>query len=94
MIADPHAAEYAAATAAMNDFYGRPLTPPTTTMRAGRLHDTHAVGDYVEFTDELGEPRRGYVIEAQDGDTYLIRCHLIGGGQEVIAAHIDSFRPF
>ena len=94
MIADPHAAEYAAAAAAMNDFYGRPLTPPTTTMRAGRLVDTHAVGDYVEFVDELGEPRRGYVIETHDDDTYLVRCHLIGGGQEVIAAHIDSFRPF
>ncbi len=94
MICDPHAAEYAAAAAAMNDFYGRPLTPPTTTMRAGRLIDTHAVGDFVEFTDEHGEPRRGYVVEAQDGDFYLVRCHLIGGGQEVIAAHIDAFRPF
>ena len=94
MICDPHAAEYAAAAAAMNDFYGRPLTPPTTTMRAGRIIDTHAVGDYVEFCDELGEPRRGYVIEAQDGDFYLVRCHLIGGGQAVIAAHIDAFRPF
>jgi hypothetical protein len=52
------------------------------------------VGDYVEFCDELGQPRRGYVIEAQDGDTYLIRCHLIGGGQEMLAAHIASFRPF
>ncbi len=94
MICDPHAAEYAAAAAAMNDFYGRPLTPPTTTMRAGRLIDTHAIGDYVEFVDELGEPRRGYVIEAHDDDTYLVRCHLVGGGQEVIAAHIDAFRPF
>ena len=94
MICDPHAAEYAAAAAAMNDFYGRPLTPPTTTMRDGTLVDTHAVGDYVEFVDELGQPRRGYVIEAQEGDTYLIRCHLTGGGQEVVAANIDSFRPF
>ncbi|NBZ96808.1 MAG: hypothetical protein EBR40_10355 [Proteobacteria bacterium] len=94
MICDPHAAEYAAAAAAMNDFYGRPLTPPTTTMRDGTLVDTHAVGDYVEFVDELGQPRRGYVIEAQEGDTYLIRCHLTGGGQEVVVANIDSFRPF
>jgi len=94
MIADPHHNEYLAAAAAMADFYGRPLTPPTTTMRDGTLVDTHAVGDYVEFVDELGQPRRGYVIDAQEGDTYLIRCHLTGGGQEVVAANIDSFRPF
>ena len=94
MFADPHHNEYLAAAAAMSDFYGRRLTPPTTTMRDGSLVDTHAVGDYVEFCDELGQPRRGYVIEAQDGDTYLIRCHLIGGGQEMVAAHIASFRPF
>lgn len=94
MIADPHANEYAAAAAAMTEFYGRPLTPPTTVIRHGRLVDTHAIGDYVEFVDEHGEPRRGYVIEAQDDDTYLVRCHLTGGGQEVIAAHIDAFRPF
>ncbi|NBW22161.1 MAG: hypothetical protein EBR82_80840 [Caulobacteraceae bacterium] len=94
MIADPHHNEYLAAAGAMQDFYGRPLTPPTTTMRDGTLVDTHAVGDYVEFVDELGQPRRGYVIEAQEGDTYLIRCHLTGGGQEVVAANIDRFRPF
>jgi hypothetical protein len=94
MICDPHSNEYAAAAAAMREFYGQPLTPPITKMRDGVVVDTHAVGDHVEFVNELGEPRRGYVIEAQEGDTYLIRCHLTGGGQEVVAAHIDSFRPF
>lgn len=94
MIADPHHNEYLAAAAGMRDVYGARLTPPTTRLRDGRLCDSHAVGDFVEFVDEHGQPRRGYVIEAQDGDFYLIRCHLVGGGQEVIAAHIDSFRPF
>lgn len=91
---DAHAREYAAAAAAMNEFYGRSLTPPTTVMRAGKIIDTHAVGDYCEFVDELGNARRGYVIEANDDDTYLLRCHLTGGGQEIVAAHIDAFRPF
>jgi hypothetical protein len=94
MTADPHHNEYLAAAEATAVFYGRPLTPPTAVMRAGRVIDTHAVGDYVEFCDEHGEPRRGYVIECQSGDCYLVRCHLVGGGQEVLAAHIDSFRPF
>ena len=94
MICDPHANEYAAAAAAMEAFYGRPLTPPGTVMRGGQVVETHAVGDYVEFVNELGDPQRGYVIEAQEGDTYLVRCHMAGGGQAVIAAHINSFRPF
>ena len=91
---DSHAPEYAAAVAGMNDTYGRPLTPPRTIMRRGRLVDTHAVGDYVGFRDELGNERQGYVLEASDDDTYMIRCHLAGGGQEIVAAHIDSFLPF
>lgn len=91
---DPHAAEYSAAVAAMNEFYGVRLTPPTTVMRNGCRIDTHAIGDHVEFIDANGEPRRGYVIEALDGDVYHVRCHLTGGGQQVIEAHIDQFRPF
>lgn len=91
---DSHHAEYAAAAAAIGDFYGRSLTPPTAVMRDGVVTDTHAVGDYVEFVDADGEPRRGYVIQALDGDVYHVRCHLIGGGQRVLEAHIDQFRPF
>ena len=93
-MADAHHAEAAAAARAMTEFYGRPLTWPTTVLREGKLIDTHAVGDYVEFVAADGEPRRGYVVEANADDTYLVRCHLVGGGQEVIATHIDDFRPF
>lgn len=91
---DHHAAEYSAAVAAMNEFYGVRLTPPTTIVRDGIVTDTHAIGDYVEFVTHDGEPRRGYVIEALDGDVYHVRCHLTGGGQQVLEAHIDQFRPF
>ena len=94
MIADPHHNEYLAASVAMQEIYGRPLTPPGTIMRDGQLIETHAVGDHVEFVNAYGDPQRGYVIEAREGDTYLVRCHMAGGGQEVIAANIDSFRPF
>lgn len=91
---DAHENEYIGAVAGMQGTYGRRLTPPVTVMRDGRLIDTHAVGDYVEFVDEHGDPRRGYVITAHDDDTYIIRCHLVGGGQQTFAAHIDAFRPF
>lgn len=94
MICDPHHAEYTAAAAAMAEIYGRPVTQPKAVIRCGRVIDTYAVGDYVEFVDELGEPRRGYVIEVSDDDVYLVRCHIVGGGQRVIATHIDSIRPF
>lgn len=94
MMTDAHSAEYAAAVAGMADTYGCSFTPPRTILRAGRLVDTHAVGDFVGFRDELGNERCGYVIEAHEDDSYLIRCHVTGGGQEVIAAHIDAFLPF
>lgn len=93
-MADAHHAEATAAVAAMTEFYGRSLTWPKTILRDGKLVDTYAIGDYVEFVAENGDSRRGYVIQVNDGDVYLVRCHVPGGAQEVIAAHIDDFRPF
>lgn len=94
MMTDAHSAEYAVAVAGMADHYGRSFTPSKTILRDGRLVDTYAVGDFVGFRDEFGNERCGYVIEAHEDDRYLIRCHVTGGGQEIVAAHIDSFLPF
>lgn len=91
---DAHFREGNAAVAAMQETYGGiRFSPPKPVIRDGRVVDTWAVGDYVSFTTDDREHRRGYIVEVID-DTgygiYHIKSHRVGGGQDDLS--VDGFQ--
>ncbi|NBW21541.1 MAG: hypothetical protein EBR82_77645 [Caulobacteraceae bacterium] len=61
-MADPHDHEYQAAVSGMQDTYGG-LSRPTTIVRDGKVVDTYAVGDRIQWLDESGHVLRGVVVD-------------------------------
>ena len=92
---NPGDAEAHAAGVAMAELYGSVAQPIRTKLVHGSLVSVYAVGDYCGIVDDAGNHRRGHVIERDDEhDTYLLRCHVTGGGSVVISAHVSQFAPW
>ena len=90
----PGDAEYAAAAAAMQDTYGRPVQGEGR-YRGGRLVSTYAVGDTISWLTPEGY-RQGVVIEVLDeeANTYHVVERRGSGARIHHAVDGDAIRPF
>jgi hypothetical protein len=94
---DPHAREYAAATAGMQEVYGRPH-PGRTSVSEGRVVTTWAIGDHVMFRIPDRGTLMGAVLDVliEDGEEsqYHVAVHIPGKGREHFLVHNSDVLPF
>lgn len=86
---DPHAAEYAAAVAAMHEH-----TPsPVARLVDGRIVETYAVGDPIRWLRD-GHTLYGTVVEVLTDTDYHVRRYVPDVGYEHYAVGSDEVVPF
>lgn len=87
---DPHAREYAAAVAGMND---HTISPPVTRIIEGQIVDTYAVGDRIKWL-EKGHELYGVVVEVLTPTTYHVRRHVPDIGNQHHAVDAEQILPW